>query len=91
MRLRALGHKVGALQAQLLGECIEGVEKLNPRIRVHDACAWMAKNTWACVRVECACVDGALFFSKFFYVFAPNQAFQTSKQLPKHHKILFNY
>ena len=35
-------------------------------------------------------VDGALFFKNFFYIFAPIQAFQTSKHLPKHHKTLFN-
>ena len=54
--------------------------------------AWMVENAGSArtrhVRVR---VDGALFFNFFFfYVFAPIQAFQTSKQLPKHHKTLFN-
>ena len=42
------------------------------------------------VRVQGASAWMVLYFSKFFYVFTPNQAFQTSKQLPKHHKTLFN-
>ena len=47
---------------------------LEVRVRAMYAYAWMV-----------------LCFSKiFFYVFAPIQAFQTSKQLPKHHKTLFN-
>ena len=43
------------------------------------------------VRMQCAYAWMVLcFFKIFFYVFAPIQAFQTSKQLPKHHKTLFN-
>ena len=75
-----------------LGSMYGGMKFCNPRVRVHGARAWMVENTW-CTRTRTVRirVDGALFFKKNFYVFAPIQAFQTSKQLPKHHKSLLTY
>ena len=83
-------HNVGAAQAQLSGKCMEVGTSQSTRTHAWRARGW-SKMLEVRVRAMYAYAWMVLCFQKnFFYVFAPIQAFQTSKQLPKHHKTLFS-